>query len=81
MEVEVDYDLELDYEAEFVDGLVDCVIIGVDGIKLEVGEGDGEGVVGLPPWTRPCGGWGLVIVMVLDGCGEVNEVERDRFGV
>ncbi|GJV67391.1 hypothetical protein Tco_1482900 [Tanacetum coccineum] len=34
--------------------------------------------LGLPPWTRPCGGWGLVMVMVLECCGEVNEVDIDR---
>nr|GEU93258.1 reverse transcriptase domain-containing protein [Tanacetum cinerariifolium] len=46
MEVEVDFELELDFEGESMVGLVDCVIGGVDRIKLEVGEGDGEGVVG-----------------------------------
>ncbi|GJY89272.1 putative ribonuclease H-like domain-containing protein [Tanacetum coccineum] len=34
--------------------------------------------LGLPPWTKPCGGWGLVMVMVLECCGEVNEVDIDR---
>ncbi|GJV14871.1 hypothetical protein Tco_1360194 [Tanacetum coccineum] len=29
--------------------------------------------LGIPMW-----GWGLVIVMVLEGCGEVNEVDKDR---
>ncbi|GKA10831.1 hypothetical protein Tco_0690264, partial [Tanacetum coccineum] len=53
---------------------LDC--LGAQGLKskplIELWE------LGLPPWTRPCGGWGLVMVMVLECCGEVNEVDIDR---